>query len=179
MLKHFPQMRTKFTAEARCSTNVPDRWSVLLSQRRRWINSTVHNLLELCLLDQLCGFCCFSMRFIVLLDLFSTCVQPAAVFYIGYLIYSSIATSDPFPLISIALIAGIYGLQVIIFIIKREWQHIAWMLIYILAIPLFSFWIPVYSFWHMDDFSWGNTRVVVGEGKKTVYLADTEPVLLI
>jgi chitin synthase len=74
------------------------------------------------------------------------------------------------------LIAGIYGLQVIIFILKREWQHIIWMIIYLIAFPVFSFYIPVYAFWHMDDFSWGNTRVVVGEGKKTVFLADTEPV---
>lgn len=40
----------------------------------------------------------------------------------------------------------------------------------------YSFWIPLYSFWHFDDFSWGNTRVVVGEGKKTLYVADAEPV---
>lgn len=37
------------------------------------------------------------------------------------------------------------------------------MIIYILAIPVFSFFIPIYSFWHFDDFSWGNTRIVVGE----------------
>ncbi|KAH9273457.1 hypothetical protein BASA83_004123 [Batrachochytrium salamandrivorans] len=175
MLKHFPMMRTKFAAEARCSTVVPDQWSVLLSQRRRWINSTVHNLFELAFLDQLCGFCCFSMRFIVFLDLFATFVQPAIILYIGYLIYSVSTSSETFPLLSIILIGCIYGFQVVIFILKREWQHIAWMIIYLLAIPVFSFWIPCYSFWHFDDFSWGNTRVVVGEGKKTVYVADAEP----
>lgn len=43
------------------------------------------------------------------------------------------------------------------------------MLIYILAIPVFSFALPVYSFWKQDDFSWGQTRVVLGEkGKKLV-----------
>lgn len=31
--------------------------------------------------------------------------------------------------------------------------------------PVYSFFLPVYSFWSMDDFSWGNTRVVLGEGK--------------
>ncbi|KAJ2992661.1 hypothetical protein HDV02_002946 [Globomyces sp. JEL0801] len=175
LLKHFPQMKTKFSGEARCFTVAPDRWSVLLSQRRRWINSTVHNLLELCLLDQLCGFCCFSMRFIVLLDLFATFVQPATIVYIAYLIYASTFTREEFPLISVIMLASIYGFQVIIFIAKREWQHIAWMFIYLLATPVISFYIPVYSFWHFDDFSWGNTRVVVGEGKKTVYVADTEP----
>ncbi|KAJ3309903.1 hypothetical protein HDV04_005533 [Boothiomyces sp. JEL0838] len=175
LLKHFPRMKTKFAAEARCFTVAPDRWAVLLSQRRRWINSTVHNLLELILLEQLCGFCCFSMRFIVMLDLFATFVQPATILYIGYLVYAAITSTEQFPLLSIILIAAIYGLQVIIFVLKREWQHIAWMFIYLLAMPIISFWIPCYSFWHFDDFSWGNTRVVVGEGKKTVYLADTEP----
>lgn len=175
LLKHFPNMRTKFTAEARCHTVVPEKWTVLLSQRRRWINSTVHNLLELFLLDQLCGFCCFSMRFIVLIDLFATFVQPATILYILYLIYAVTFTIEVFPVLSIILLAAIYGFQVIIFILKREWQHIMWMFIYIAAMPIISFWIPCYSFWHFDDFSWGNTRVVVDDGKKTVYLADTEP----
>jgi chitin synthase len=175
LLKHFPQMRTKFTGEAVCETVAPDRWSVLLSQRRRWINSTVHNLLELFMLEQLCGFCCFSMRFVVILDLFATFVQPATILYIGYLIYAVVASREQFPLLSLILIGAIYGLQVIIFIAKREWQHIAWMFIYIAATPIISFYIPCYAFWHFDDFSWGNTRVVVGEGKKTVYVADSEP----
>jgi chitin synthase len=133
LLKHFPNMRTKFAAEARCFTVVPDQWSVLLSQRRRWINSTVHNLLELSLLDQLCGFCCFSMRFVVMLDLFATVVQPATILYIVYLIYAVSYSVVIFPILSLVLIACIYGFQVIIFIIKREWQHIAWMIIYLLG----------------------------------------------
>ena len=174
LLKHFPNMKTKFTAEARCATVAPNQWSVLLSQRRRWINSTVHNLLELFRLDQLCGFCCFSMRFVVMLDLFATFVQPATVAYIAYLIYAVATSREEFPLLSLLLIASIYGLQVIIFITKREWQHIAWMFIYIAATPVIALYIPCYAFWHFDDFSWGNTRVVVGEGKKTVYVSDTE-----
>jgi chitin synthase len=173
-MKHFPQMKLVFTPDAQCRTNAPDRWSVLLSQRRRWINSTVHNLLELLFLPQLCGFCCFSMRFVVFLDLFSTVVQPAAVLYLLYLVYTLVFEDFTFPLISIILLAAIYGLQVLIFIIKRQWQHIGWMVIYMLAIPVFSFYIPLYAFWHFDDFSWGNTRVVA-DGKKAKYLADTEP----
>ena len=31
--------------------------------------------------------------------------------------------------------------------------------------PIYSFFLPVYSYWCMDEFSWGNTRVVIGEGK--------------
>ncbi|KAI9350347.1 chitin synthase-domain-containing protein [Obelidium mucronatum] len=175
MMKHFPKYKLTFTPDAQCKTNVPDRWPVLLSQRRRWINSTIHNLVELLMLPQLCGFCCFSMRFVVFLDLFSTAIQPAAIVYIGYLIYSVVTSSSQFPLISVVMIAAIYGLQVIIFLIKREWAQIAWMILYILASPVFSFYIPLYAFWHFDDFSWGNTRVVVGDKGKKILAADVVP----
>ncbi|KAI9496030.1 chitin synthase-domain-containing protein [Zychaea mexicana] len=164
ILKHFPTYKTKFTADASCSTNAPEQWSVLLSQRRRWINSTVHNLGELSFLPQLCGFCCFSMRFVVILDLMSTLTMPAVVLYLTYLIYRLVSDADQVPLISILLLCGVYGLQALIFIIRRKWEHIGWMIIYILAIPLFSFFVPIYSFWHFDDFSWGNTRVVIDQG---------------
>lgn len=45
-------------------------------------------------------------------------------------------------------------------------------MLYILAIPVFSFALPLYSFWNMDDFSWGNTRVVTGEKGKKVVISD-------
>ncbi|KAI8064149.1 chitin synthase-domain-containing protein [Gongronella butleri] len=169
ILKHFPKFKTKFIADAKCRTNAPDQWSVLVSQRRRWINSTIHNLGELVFLPQLCGFCCFSMRFVVMLDLLSTLLQPAIVGYLVYLIYSLATSQDTVPIMSIITIAGVYGLQALIFIFHRKWEYIVWMIVSILAIPVFSLYIPLYSYWHFDDFSWGNTRVVLGDkGKKTV-----------
>ncbi|XJO72276.1 hypothetical protein BDV3_003415 [Batrachochytrium dendrobatidis] len=166
MLKHFPNGKIKFTADARAKTNAPSSWSVLISQRRRWINSTVHNLLELLTLHNLCGFCVFSMRFVVFLDLFATVVAPAGVVYVVYLIVSLVTDEDAqVPMISILMLATIYGLQVIIFVLKREWQHIGWMLVYILATPLFSFMIPLYAFWRFDDFSWGDTRLVINRDR--------------
>ena len=62
LLKHFPAFRTKFRADASAMTAAPDKFSVLLSQRRRWINSTVHNLAELMMMDGLCGFCLVCRR---------------------------------------------------------------------------------------------------------------------
>lgn len=69
MMREFPHMSMKFIPDAYAQTAAPETLSVLLSQRRRWINSTVHNLAELVFLESMCGFCCFSMRFVVLLDL--------------------------------------------------------------------------------------------------------------
>ncbi|CAH7687581.1 putative chitin synthase class V [Phakopsora pachyrhizi] len=169
LLKTFPNFKTTFIADAYAKTIAPDEWKVLLSQRRRWINSTIHNLAELLMIERLCGFCCFSMRFVVFIDLFSTLIQPVTVAYIVYLVYLVSYGGGTIPLTSIIMIAAIYGLQALIFVFHRKFEHIGWMVFYILAIPIFSFLIPIYSFWKMDDFSWGNTRIVVGEaGKKLV-----------
>ena len=175
MTKHFPLMSYKFVASAYAQTAAPESWSVLLSQRRRWINSTIHNLGELIFLKDLCGFCCFSMRFVVFIDLFGTIILPATCAYIGYLIYRIATNPTNIPIISIAIIAAVYGLQMIIFILKRQWQHVGWMIIYLLAFPIYSFVLPMYSFWKQDDFSWGNTRVVIGEkGNKQLIAEDDE-----
>jgi chitin synthase len=175
MTKHFPAMSYKFVPDAYAETAAPETWSVLLSQRRRWINSTIHNLAELVFLKDLCGFCCFSMRFVVFIDLFGTIILPATCTYLGYLIYRVATHSGQFPLISIILIAVVYGLQALIFIIKRQWQHVGWMIIYLIAYPIYSFILPIYSFWKQDDFSWGNTRIVISErSSKQVAAMDDE-----
>ena len=162
LIKNFPYQKLCFIGDAKCRTIVPDSWRVLLSQRRRWINSTVHNLFELILLNELCGFCFFSMKFVVIIDLFATLVMPATVIYLVYLIIASIAKQRA-PIISLIMFSLAYGMQAIIFLCKGQLQHIGWMLLNILSMPIFNFFIPLYSFWHFDNFSWGSTRRVVGE----------------
>ncbi|WFD32263.1 chitin synthase [Malassezia sp. CBS 17886] len=177
LLKHFPSFRTKYHNDASAHTAAPDSIAVLMSQRRRWINSTVHNLVELVKMKGLCGFCLFSMRFIVFIDLLGTIILPATAVYMVYLIITVATGSSPLPVIAIAMIAAVYGLQAIVFLLKRQWQYIGWMVIYLIAFPIYAFVLPIYSFWHMDDFSWGNTRIVVGEkgNMKVVAGTDDEP----
>lgn len=176
MAKHFSRMKMKFVADAKCLTVVPDDFSILLSQRRRWINSTVHNLAELLYLPTMCGFCLFSMRGIIMTDLIGTLMLPSVVIYLVYLIYVIASHTSPLPLISIILIVSVYGLQALVFIIHRRWQHIFWMIVYILAYPVHSFILPIYSFWNMDNFTWGNTRVILNEtkGRKIVLQDDND-----
>lgn len=63
---------------------------------------------------------------------------------------------------------------------------VGWMVVYIISwvgyekscqslvefrrYPVYSFFLPIYSFWRMDEFGWGNTRIVVDDGssKKVV-----------
>jgi hypothetical protein len=85
MLKTFPKRKQVFVPQAVCKTTVPDSFKVLLSQRRRWINSTVHNLMELVLVRDLCGTFCFSMQFVVFIELIGTLVLPAAIAFTFYL----------------------------------------------------------------------------------------------
>jgi chitin synthase len=115
-----------------------------------------------------------------------------------------------FPLISVLMIACVYGLQVrwnqsshtlanfifveaLIFIIRREFMLVGWMVVYLLSYvhwlrnnirmsaltldfsyPIYSFLLPVYSFWCMDEFGWGNTRLVIGEGNSKKVLMNED-----
>ncbi|KAF8552197.1 glycosyltransferase family 2 protein [Imleria badia] len=172
LMKHFPTFKTKFQPDAVARTMAPVSWRVLFSQRRRWINSTIHNLCELAILPELCGMCCFSMRFFVYIDLISTLILPATVVYLVWLIIQVSTGQSAIPYISIALIAAVYGLQALIFIIKREFMLIGWMVVYLISYPIYSFFLPIYSFWRMDDFSWGNTRIVLDDGKNKKVISD-------
>ncbi|KAI1748227.1 chitin synthase [Xylaria castorea] len=172
LLKYHSKYKTKYIFSAKAWTIAPDTWQVFVSQRRRWINSTVHNLMELVPMSQLCGFCCFSMRFVIFIDLLSTVVQPVTIAYIIYLIVLVSTNATIVPITSFILLGAIYGLQAIIFLLRRRWEMVGWLLLYILAVPVYSFGLPLYAFWHMDDFNWGNTRVVAGEKGQKVVISD-------
>ncbi|KNE73155.1 hypothetical protein AMAG_17354 [Allomyces macrogynus ATCC 38327] len=173
LLKHFPEYKMKFTPDSWCLTIVPEKFSILLSQRRRWINSTIHNLFELTTVSDLCGCLIFSMRFVVLLDLFATLVMPASVGYLAYMLYLVAQDSEAHKQ-ALILVGVTYGLQAVIFLIKRQWQHIGWMIIHIIAMPVFYMYIPLYSFWHFDDFSWGATRRIEGDSGKGGHEGDND-----
>src|SRR5580698_8673481 len=90
MLRNFPHRKMTFCPQAVCKTVVPDEFKVLLSQRRRWINSTIHNLMELILVRNLCGTFCFSMQFVVFMELMGTVVLPIAI-SLTYLLIATMA----------------------------------------------------------------------------------------
>ncbi|CCF50269.1 hypothetical protein NDA11_006698 [Ustilago hordei] len=169
LLRTFPNRKMVFCPQARCKTEVPHTFSMLLSQRRRWINSTIHNLMELVLVRDLCGTFCFSMQFVVFMDLLGTAVLPISI----ALTYTLVATycinpphsfTEAIPLMLLVAVIGMPAL--LILLATRKVVYVLWMLIYLIALPVWNFVLPVYSFWHFDDFSWGETRKVEGEGKQ-------------
>ncbi|KAI0344638.1 hypothetical protein BDW22DRAFT_1391487 [Trametopsis cervina] len=168
LIRTFPNRKMMFLPQARCRTVVPDTFSILLSQRRRWINSTIHNLMELVLVRNLCGTFCFSMQFVVFMDLLGTVVLPIAI-TLTYTLIVDMALHPPKTFeeaIPLMLLVAVLGLPaVLILITTRKVVYVFWMLIYLLALPVWNLVLPVYAFWHFDDFSWGETRKVEGETK--------------
>jgi uncharacterized iron-regulated membrane protein len=161
LLRYFSEMRLNYVPVASCWTIVPSSFQVLLSQRRRWINSTFHNMWELLKVKTMCGICCLSMNSIVVLDMISTMILPASVIYAGVFIYAAVVDGLDLTLSTIILYGVLLGTQVVIFLVRSRIDYIFWFLIYIfLGLPVFYFLLPLYSFWHMDDLSWGSTRQV-------------------
>ena len=166
MLKTFPKRKQVFVPQAVCKTTVPEQFPVLLSQRRRWINSTVHNLMELVLVRDLCGTFCFSMQFVVFIELVGTLVLPAAITFTFYLIIISIVRK-PVPIIPLVLLALILGLPAVLIVLTaHRWSYVLWMIIYLFSLPIWNFVLPSYAYWKFDDFSWGDTRKTAGEKTK-------------
>ncbi|GAA5969686.1 hypothetical protein JCM11641_008005 [Rhodosporidiobolus odoratus] len=164
MLRTFPRRKMMFCPQAVCKTIVPDTFSVLLSQRRRWINSTVHNLFELIVVPDLCGVFCFSMRFVIFMELAGTLVLPAAIAFTLYLIILAIIPGTVKPIVSLVLLALILGIPAVLIVVtSRRFAYLGWMLIYLVSLPIWNFILPAYAFLHMDDFSWGQTRKIEGE----------------
>lgn len=164
MLKTFPRRKMLFVPQAVCKTVVPDSFMVLLSQRRRWINSTIHNLMELVFVRDLCGTFCFSMQFVVFMELVGTLALPAAISFTMYLII--LACIGQPAVLSLILLALILGLPAVLIVMtSRKLVYVGWMFIYLFSLPIWNFVLPTYAYWHFDDFTWGETRKVEGEGK--------------
>jgi chitin synthase len=163
MLKTFPTRKQIFIPQAKCKTIVPSEFRVLLDQRRRWINSTVHNLLELVVVRDLCGVFCLSMQCVILIELLGTLTLPAALAFTVYMLVRAIVVRPVplFPLLMLALIIGLPGL--LILVTAHEWKYVLWMFIYLLSLPVWNFVLPLNAFWKFDDFRWGTTRLITTE----------------
>jgi chitin synthase len=72
--------------------------------------------MELLFVKELCGVYCFSMRFVILLEVLSTILLPGALLFIMYVLIYSMATLTP-PLITFVVLAIMIGLPSILIIV--------------------------------------------------------------
>lgn len=158
VLRFFPGLKTVYVSQAISHTIVPDSFMVLLSQRRRWIGSTISNLFELLRVPNLKGVGCFSIKIVIFLDLVSTFLLPVTLLYLGYLIFTIFYFGKAIPLFVLISLGITVGSPLIIIVFQREFLYIFWYLIYILAVPVWFFIFPLYAFMRLDEGSWGATR---------------------
>jgi Chitin synthase len=167
MLQEFHAMQLSFVPEATCWTIVPHTFQILKSQRRRWINSTLHNMCELLKVETMCGVCFFSMKMVVIFDLLSTFLLPSGCVYLYYIVVEAIwkdhhGSDGEQSLSPLQIVAFAYvGVMTLPFVVRAQWDYFIWFFIFLVGgIPVFYFYLPIYAFWHMDDLSWGKTRQV-------------------
>lgn len=176
MIRTFPRRKMVFCPDAKCKTTVPDTFPVLLSQRRRWIGSSIHNLFELAKVPNLCGVFCFSYQFLVLVEIFGTLTLPVSI-CLTYALAINLMLVPPTDFqesIPVILLVSVLALPTLLIVFTaRKPSYVVWLLIYIAALPIWNFVLPVYALWHLDDLSWGDTRRVEGETKREkVYSED-------
>ena len=107
-------------------------------------------------LPQLCGCLCFSMRFVVFLDLIGTVVLPVTICYLGYLIFLLIMDpSANYAFYSLLALGGTYALQALVFMMRLKFDMLIWMLIYIVSqrhiVPCFALAMIVFFFMSESD----------------------------
>lgn len=146
MLKTFPKRKMVYVPKAICHTQVPESFRVLFSQRRRWINSTIHNLLELIMVRELCGIFCCSMQFVIFLELLGTAVLPASFLLLIYLAVTSILNqSIALPLV--LFLIGFFLQAILVTLTSFRIEQFFWLIMYVLGLPVWYFFMPLYSFW--------------------------------
>jgi chitin synthase len=110
----------------------------------------------------------FLTKFIVFMDLLSTAVMPAGLLATYYLIFTAIFSvqysTDNLTSIVLTATMGIviFLPAILVLLTGKRFSYVGWMLIYLLALPIWQLVLPLYAFWNFDDFSWGETRKVAG-----------------
>ncbi|RHZ86499.1 hypothetical protein Glove_50g106 [Diversispora epigaea] len=161
MLRAFPKRKILYCPTAICKTTVPNSFSVLLSQRRRWINGTMHNQLELLRSFELPGRFCCSMQFVVFMDLVGAATTPLSFLLIFILVIEYIQGKSVG--LQLLYVAAVYLIQFLsVILISFNPIQLLWAFVFVLALPIWYFILPLYSYWHFDDFSWGTTRKLEG-----------------
>lgn len=102
---------------------------------------------------------------ILKIDLIGTVILPAGIGFAIYLVVSVILNKAVNWLPSFLLAVTLLLPGIVIIISTKRWRYFGWMVIYIIALPIWNFILPLckYSnlsfiiqdaFWHFDDFSW-------------------------
>ncbi len=157
LLKYNPEMKTSYIEAAKCKTDVPENYNVLLCQRRRWTNSLIScNIMLLFNTPRYNILQKIAFRIILLLELYLCFIFPLLISLSIYNIVYNIING----FVIVVLIQTIIFIcaPIIICIISGKMEMILYALPFILLQPFYSIIIPIYSIFNIDNLKWGKTR---------------------
>jgi len=99
------------------------------------------------------------MKVIILLDLVGTLILPVAFIYVGIMLYFALNGNGD--TLAQTILGFSVAVQLVVPALRLHWNILFWSIpFYVVGVPIFYFILPIYAFWHMDDVSWGSTRLV-------------------
>lgn len=167
MLTTHPKAQTRQALRARAYTDVPNSWSVFLSQRRRWsLGATSNDLLLV-----VARHCQWFERILALCNVLVWCLNVFIVAAIGCMIVAFI--SQPWWIIlafaSVMIIPLTYYIIIATWLprtLRESMQYLCGLGIFVICGPFLNIFVMLFAVRNMDSFGWGKTRLVVSDDVK-------------
>ncbi|KAK0609252.1 Chitin synthase D [Lasiodiplodia hormozganensis] len=162
MLSARPQSKTRQALRARAMTDVPQSWSVFLSQRRRWTLGATANDLFL--------FKAPGVQWWERILAFANCMTWALNVFIFASLASLIHSILVVPWWIILAFASVMVTPLTYYLCITFWlprtfrervQYLAGCCLYVFCGPFINITVLFYAVWNMDSFGWGKTRKVI------------------
>jgi chitin synthase len=167
MLTTYPKAETRQALRARAFTDVPQSWSVYLSQRRRWtLGATSNDLLLF-----MARHCQWWERILAFSNVLCWCLNVFIVAAIGCMIVAFM--SQPWWIIM--AFAGVMIIPLAYYIIIAFWlprtfkdavQYLVGLFLFVVSGPFLNITVMLFACYNMDSFGWGKTRLVVADEAK-------------
>lgn len=167
MLTTHPKAQTRQALRARAYTDVPNSWSVFLSQRRRWtLGATSNDLLLFC-----ARHCQWFERILALCNVLVWCLNIFIVTAIGRMVLAFISLQWWI----ILAFASVMIIPIVYYIIMAAWlpetwkesvQYLCGLVIFVVLGPFLNILVMLFAVYNMDSFGWGKTRLVVKDDVK-------------
>lgn len=161
MLYNNPHKKIVLSTDALVYTDVPYKFSVLLSQRRRWFLSSQANNIR----DFLSNLP-ILIRFVAIIQVWTfvftlvTLVCLARLIWIIVMNHNLIVLAAFSSMIFITIYKNILALCYSDSIGKFIYMFLS-MITYTLICPFINTFFGIYAIWYMDDYNWGKTQQVV------------------
>ncbi|KAL1624899.1 hypothetical protein SLS54_003623 [Diplodia seriata] len=162
MLSAMPHSRTRQALRARAMTDVPQSWSVFLSQRRRWTLGATGNDLML--------FKAPGVHWWERILAFANCMTWALNVFIFASLASLVHAILFVPWFIILAFAAVMLTPLTYYLCIAIWlprtaleraQYLAGCALYTFCGPFINISVLFYAVWNMDSFGWGKTRKVI------------------